>query len=206
MACVTLCRRRRWPLPRRARGPRRGCSSSASTQRSKQVTAVQVIRGRPFEELASRLPANTKLWFGERPMFAGWRIYRIRGVLLLIATADVGGAVRRGVVRNYQLEILVALAQQGLDGLGEVVLAVVDRKPDAQPGDSVHACAALGSGLSAGQSDNGSGARRRHPHVAEPTSLDPSGLSGDDVGRARQLTHRHDPGRVVLDTSSGLPS
>jgi hypothetical protein len=60
------------------------------------------------------------------------------GILLFIATADVGGAVGRGVVRNDQLEILVALAEQGLELLGEVVLAVVDRKPDAQSGYRVH--------------------------------------------------------------------
>src|ERR1700730_6036766 len=60
------------------------------------------------------------------------------GVLLPVATADVGSAVGRGVVRNDQLEILVALAKQSLQRLGEVVRAVVDRKSDAQPGYRVH--------------------------------------------------------------------
>jgi hypothetical protein len=34
-------------------------------------------------------------------------------VLLLIATADVGGAVSRGVIGNDQFEVLVSLSKQG---------------------------------------------------------------------------------------------
>ena len=35
--------------------------------------------------------------------------------------ADIGGTVSRGVIRNDQLEILVSLAKQSLQRLGEVV-------------------------------------------------------------------------------------
>src|SRR5271165_3880743 len=60
------------------------------------------------------------------------------GVLLLVATADVTGAVGRGVVRNDQLEIREALAEQGLKGLGDVFLAVVYRKADGELGCGAH--------------------------------------------------------------------
>jgi hypothetical protein len=56
------------------------------------------------------------------------------GVLLLVATADIRGAVGRSVIRNDQLEILEGLPEQGVERFGEEILAVIDRKPDAQPG------------------------------------------------------------------------
>jgi hypothetical protein len=59
-------------------------------------------------------------------------------VLLQVATADVRGPVRRVVVRNDQLEILIALPEQRVERFGELLLAVIDRKPDAQPGNRGH--------------------------------------------------------------------
>ncbi len=93
--------------------------------------------GRPLEQLPPGLLEDEVVVRGEADVP---RLPDIAdpGVLLPVAAADVGGAVGRGVVRDDQLEILVALAKQGIEGLGEVVLAVVNRKPDAQPGYRAH--------------------------------------------------------------------
>src|SRR6185369_8677486 len=98
---------------------------------------VQVIRGRPLEEFAARLPEN-EIVVRRETNVALVADVPDPGVLLQVAAADAGGAIGRGVVRDNQLEVLVALTEQGFDGLGEVVLAVVDGKPDAQPGCSGH--------------------------------------------------------------------
>src|SRR6478735_5340850 len=55
------------------------------------------------------------------------------GVLIGVAPADVAGGVGRSVVGNDQLEVLVGLAEQRLDRLREIDLAVEGRQPDTQP-------------------------------------------------------------------------
>jgi hypothetical protein len=49
-------------------------------------------------------------------------------IVFLVAMADVGGVIRRGIVGYDQLEILITLAEQRLDRLSKVILAIVDGK------------------------------------------------------------------------------
>ena len=98
-----------------------------------QVTSIQVVIGRPLEQLAPGLLDDEVVVRGKSDVA---RLTNIAdpGVLLLVATADVRGAIGRGVIRDDQLKILVALAQQSIKRFGEVVRTVVDRKADGQPG------------------------------------------------------------------------
>ena len=98
-----------------------------------QVAGVEVVVGGPLEQLPPGLPDDEVVVRGEAD------VPRLPdkadpGVLLRVATADVDGAVGRGVVRNDQLEVLVALAEQGIERLGEVVLAVVNREARCSAG------------------------------------------------------------------------
>ena len=102
-----------------------------------QVAGVQVIVRRPLEQFAPRLLGDEVVVGGE-PDVPRLAEIAYPGVLLLVASADVTGAVGRGVVRNYQLEIREALAEQGLERLGDVFLAVVYRKADGEPGCRAH--------------------------------------------------------------------
>jgi hypothetical protein len=80
------------------------------------------------------------------------------GILLLVAAADVAGAVGRCVIRNNEFEVFKRLAEQRLNGFGHVIFTVVDRETDRQPGNSVHIPAtsslivcAIGAALSVSQ-------------------------------------------------------
>ena len=108
-----------------------------------QVAAVQVIGGRPLEVLSARL-LHHEVVVRRKADIPGLADVANPGILLPVTAADVRGAVGRGVIRDDQLEILIALPQQGLDRLGEILLAVIDGKPDAQPGGRAHSPATRG--------------------------------------------------------------
>ena len=78
-----------------------------------EVTGVEIIAGRPLEQFTSSLP-NDEVVVGGSTKVARLADVADPGVLLQVAAADSGGVVGRGVVRNDQLEILVALAKQGI--------------------------------------------------------------------------------------------
>jgi hypothetical protein len=102
-----------------------------------KFTTVQVIRSRPLEKFAARLIDHEVVVRGKA--YIAWLAdIADSGVFVRITMADFGGTVGRCIVRDNQLEILVALAEQGLYGLREVFLAIIDWKPDAEPGYSVH--------------------------------------------------------------------
>src|SRR6185437_14130496 len=134
-----------------------------------------------------------------------------------------GGAVGRGVVRNDQLKVFVCLAEQGVERLGKVVFAVVDREPDAEPGSCVHLPPlSISPLIRAGAVRSNSmrqSALRRHvrgsPPAAPPPGygalsrgslrLEPSsaeavegrddqrGVEGDEVGRQEAGLTEHPP-------------
>ena len=153
-----------------------------------QVAGVQVIVRRPLEQLAPRLLGDEVVVGGEPDVL---RLAEIAhpGVLLLVATADVTGAVGRGVVRNDQLEIREALAEQGLERLGDVFLAVVYRKADGEPGCRAHfpptlRPAAGGNGMTTAR------AERRPPtagsHISPPDSEGKFGGAAREPSRIRR--------------------
>ena len=79
-----------------------------------QVTGVQVIVGGPLEQFSPGLLDQEVVVRGAAYVA---RLPEIAdpGVLLLVAMADVGGAVGRGVIGDDQLEILITLAEQRLN-------------------------------------------------------------------------------------------
>ena len=116
---------------------RYGSASSASMHAGQQVPAVEVVVRRPLEQLGAGLV--------ERPVVVrgGADVDRLPEVadprvLGQVLPADLLRAVGRGVVGDDQVEVAVALPQQGVQGLREVLLAVVDRKADTQPRLRVH--------------------------------------------------------------------
>src|SRR5262249_60620961 len=60
------------------------------------------------------------------------------GILLPVAMTDIRGAVCRGIVRDNQLEVPIALTEQRLEGLRKLLLGVVHGETDAQPGGRAH--------------------------------------------------------------------
>jgi hypothetical protein len=103
----------------------------------KEVAGVQVVVRRPLEQLTPRLLGD-EVVVGGKPDVPRLAEIAHPGILLLVATADVPGAIGRGVIRNDQLEISEGLAKQGLDRLADVLLAVVHRKADGEPGRRAH--------------------------------------------------------------------
>src|SRR5690606_25363768 len=84
-----------------------------------------VIRGRPLEVLASRVPND------EVPVLRGAEIVWLAKVAdaripLCILGADLLGAVDRCVVRDQELEIAKGLFEQTVEGGAQVRLAVID--------------------------------------------------------------------------------
>src|SRR5215471_13017397 len=102
-----------------------------------EVTAIEIVCRRPFKKLPTRL-LNHEIVIRRKAYVARLTDVTDSGILARITIADVGCAVGRCVIRYDQLEILVALAEQGFYRLREVFLAVVDGKPDAEPGCTVH--------------------------------------------------------------------
>src|SRR5262245_38029890 len=163
-----------------------------------QVAAVQVVGSRPLEQFAARLLEHEVVVRGEADV-ARLADVADPGVLLAVATADIGGAVGRGVVRDDQLEILVALAEQGIEGLADVVLAVVHREPDAHRGRRGH-CAP--TSRLAGRGMGTTTARMRPRSPAAGTLIDGSSRFQTTLAwAARQLPTTHDPRRAGADTS-----
>lgn len=102
-----------------------------------QLTGVQIIARRPLEQLTPGLLDDHVVVRGEAHVGRLADVAHPR-VLLYVALADVSGAVGRCVVGNDQLEILVGLAEQGIERFGEVRLAVIDRQPNGEPGRRAH--------------------------------------------------------------------
>jgi len=102
-----------------------------------QVARVQVVVGGPLEQLAPGL-LDQDVMIRRASDVARLPDVPDPRVLLRVATADIRGPVRRGVVRNDQLEVLIGLPEQSVERFGQVLLAVIDRKPDAQPGNRGH--------------------------------------------------------------------
>ena len=100
-----------------------------------QFAGIQVVVGRPFEQLSPSLLDHDIVVGGEPDVLRLTDVADPR-VLLRGALADLRGVLLGGrVVRNDQLaEILVALAEQGIDRLGEIPLAVKDRESNSEPG------------------------------------------------------------------------
>jgi hypothetical protein len=79
-----------------------------------KITSVQVIVGRPLEQLPARL-LDQEVMIRRAAYVALLPEIADPGILLLVATADIGGIVGRGIIGDNQLEILVALAEQRLN-------------------------------------------------------------------------------------------
>jgi hypothetical protein len=102
-----------------------------------KVASVQVVVGCPLEKLATSDP-DQEIVIRDHTNIARLADIANSGIPLGVPVADLGGAIGRGVVRDDKFEILVTLAKDRVDGLGEEVLPVVNRKPDAQPGNCTH--------------------------------------------------------------------
>lgn len=129
-----------------------------------QVPAVQVVVRCPLEQLAAGLVEDVVVVrrgadVAGQPQVPDARV--LRGV----PAADVLGPVARGVVGDDQLEVLVGLAEQGVERLGQVLLAVVHGQADAQPGSVGHVVltSGMGSRWRSRRAD-----RRCSHHRAEP--------------------------------------
>src|SRR5215469_1836415 len=103
----------------------------------KQVTGIEVIAGRPLEQLAPGLIRH-KVVVRREPHISGLPKVSNSGVLPRIAPANVRSPVDRRVVGDNELEILIALAKEGLDGLRHIRLTVENGEPDGQPWWPVH--------------------------------------------------------------------
>ena len=79
-----------------------------------QVTGIKVVVRRPFEQLATRFVHDGVVVRSEPDIL---RLADVAdpGVLFLVLVADIAGTVRRGIIRDDQLEIGVALAEQGIE-------------------------------------------------------------------------------------------
>ena len=114
-----------------------------------QVTGIEIIVGGHLEQLAPSLRDDEIVvwlqadvaWLTDIPD---------PGVPLPVVTANVRGAVGGSVVRNDQLEVLIGLAEQSLQRLGEQVPSVIDRKPETQPGNCAHVPPAGGAAARTG--------------------------------------------------------
>lgn len=102
-----------------------------------QVPGVQVVVRGPLEQLAAALGEHVVV-VGRGADVPGEPDVPDARVLRGVPAADVPGPVGRGVVGDDQLEVLVGLAEQGVERLGEVLLAVVDGQADTEPGRGGH--------------------------------------------------------------------
>jgi len=81
------------------------------------VARIQVVVRCPLEEFATGGPDEAVVVRDDADV--AWLAHVADpGVLCLVVTAYLGGPVSGGVVRDNQLEVLVTLAEQGLDSFG----------------------------------------------------------------------------------------
>lgn len=141
---------------------------------AQQVPGVEVVVRGPLEQLAAALGEHVVV-VRRGADVAGQPDVPDARVLRGVPAADVPGAVGRRVVGDHQFEVLVGLPQEGVQRLGQILLAVVDGKADAQPGVGGHVV--LTSGME-WWSRSRRAARNCSHHTTEPQT------DAAEIGRA----------------------